>query len=50
MEQDNKKTMEALLCRTLRELVDTVNAKGIQKDDIVQVVSNNGNYALLYYK
>lgn len=50
MEQDNKKTMEASLCRTLRELVDIVNAKGIQKDDIVQVVSNNGNYALLYYK
>ena len=50
MEQDNKKTMDALLCRTLRELVDTVNTKSIQKEDIVQIVSNNGNYALLYYK
>lgn len=50
MGQDNRKTMDALLCRTLRELVDTINDKGIQKEDIVQIVSNNGNYALLYYK
>ena len=45
----DKKIMDAKLFGTLRELVDAINAKGIQKEDIVQVVSSNGNYALLYY-
>lgn len=49
MGQDNRKTADCLLCRTLRELIDNINAKNIQKEDIVQIVTNNGNYALIYY-
>lgn len=49
MEQDNKKVADCLVCRTLREVVDNINTKGIQKEDIVQIVTNNGSYALLYY-
>ena len=49
MEQDNKKVADCLVCRTLREVVDNINTKDIQKEDIVQIVANNGSYALLYY-
>ena len=49
MEQDNKK-MEAFHAGTLREVVEQVNARNIQKEDIVQVLPNNGGFILLYYK
>ena len=49
MEQDNKK-MEAFYSATLREIVEQVNARNIQREDVVQVLPNNGGFILLYYK
>ena len=50
MEQKDKKVMDALYSHTLIGIVDAVNAKGIQKDDIVQVIKTNDGFILLFYK
>lgn len=50
MVQDNNKMMDALVCRTIRGLVDNINSRGIRKEDIVHIVPSNGEYILLYYK
>lgn len=55
MEQDNKKkkvlkTMDALYASSMRDLVQQVNSRKIQKEDIVQVVPTDREIFLLYYK
>jgi hypothetical protein len=50
MEEESKKKMEAMYCHTLRGMTEQVNAKGIQKEDIVQVLPSNEGFVLLYYK
>lgn len=49
MEQGKKK-MEAFHSSTLRDIVEQVNSREIQKEDIVQVLPSNGGFILLYYK
>jgi hypothetical protein len=47
----NKDTkMEIFYSSTVRGIVDGVNERGIQKEDIVQVVPNHEGFLLLYYK
>jgi hypothetical protein len=48
--EKNSKKMEAVHCNTLRGLAETVNSRGIQKEDIVQVIPSNDGFVLLYYK
>ena len=48
MKQDNKK-MTAQFAENTRAIVDKVNALGIQKEDIVQVLPSNEGFVLLYY-
>jgi len=43
------KKMEVLHSNTLRGITDAVNSKGIQREDIVQVVSTDDGFILLYY-
>jgi hypothetical protein len=48
--EKNSKKMEAVHCHTLRGRAETVNSKGIQKEDIVQILPSNDGFVLLYYK
>ena len=49
MKQDNNRKMDALQAFSLRDLVNKVNSKGIQKEDIVQIASGENGFTLLYY-
>ena len=44
-----KKTMDVLYASSMRDLVQKVNSIGIQKEDIVQVVTTDREFFLLYY-
>lgn len=56
MTQYRKETLAVIHTSSLRELVNTVNeinettASKILKDDIVEVLKEEGGYFLLYYK
>ena len=50
MAQDNSKKMAALHASNLRGIVESVNTYGIKKEDIVQVISGDNGFMLLYYK
>lgn len=57
MEGKEKKTLAILKAETLRELVDSINARNannstnnILKDDILSILKENGVFILLYYK
>lgn len=57
MEGKGKKTLAILKAETLRELVDSINARNannstnnILKDDILSILKENGVFILLYYK
>lgn len=43
------KVMHYTSGRTIRELVDTSRKLGIARDDIVQILKENGLYYLVYY-
>ena len=46
---DNKKTMLAISANSLRVLINAANEEGIQKEDIVTLTQENGEYVLVYY-
>ena len=50
MAQNDIKKMEAIHSTTLRGIMEAANSKGIQKEDIVQVLESGDGYVLLYYK
>lgn len=43
-------TMTVLTASTIREIVRTVNKEEIQKDNIVSLLRENGQFILVYYK
>lgn len=49
MEAKETKVMQSLFTNSLRNLVDQVNAYGIQKEDIVHLHSDEEGFILLYY-
>lgn len=48
MEQDNKR-MCASHFASIRNMVDSVNRMGIQKEDIVDIITNEEGLFLIYY-
>lgn len=42
--------MTALTANTLREVVKYANEESINREDIVSLLKENGQYVLLYYK
>jgi len=46
---EKARTLTALISTTLSGLVRLANEKGIQKEDIVTVISGQEQYTLLYY-
>lgn len=44
------KVLDALQVSSVRELTNRVNELGIQKEDIVQILSDENGFFLLYYK
>jgi len=50
MAQREKKVMDAIQAMSLRNLVSQINALGLQKEDVLQVLSNEEGFFLLYYK
>lgn len=44
-----KKIMKAIALLGIRGLVEEVNALGIEKEDIVSLIQDKGQYFLLYY-
>ena len=50
MKQDNIKKVEALHSNTSRGVAELINSKGIQKEDILQVIPIEEGFGLLYYK
>lgn len=47
---NTKQELTALNCMSLRSLIDKVNALGIQKNQIVDIVYRNETFSLLYYR
>lgn len=43
------KVMHYTSGRTIRELVDTSRTLGIAREDVVQILKDNGLYYLVYY-
>lgn len=51
MEQGKRNKMfDVTQARTLRDLVDQANRKGLTKDDIVEILGHDEGFFLLYYK
>lgn len=50
MSTTTMKRLAALHSDTIRGFVDRVNALGIQKEDIVQILRATDGFVLLYYK
>lgn len=45
-----KKKMSAMFCNTIRHIVDTSNELELQREDIVSVTKEGGQYILIYFK
>lgn len=43
------KLLHALKARTIRELVERTNELQIQREDVITILQENGQYVLLYY-
>ena len=41
--------MKAFQCNSLRELINEVNARKIQKNDIVEIFHGESGYVIIYY-
>lgn len=48
--QKKKKKIDILVCKTMREVISTVNSSGLTKDDIIQVVKGDLEWYVLYQK
>lgn len=42
--------MAVLLSHTIRGIVNEANAEGIQREDVISLLKENGQYVLIYYK
>lgn len=42
--------MTALAANTIREVVRLANGEGIERDDIVSLLKENGQFVLVYYR
>lgn len=42
--------MTALAANTIREVVRLANEEGIERDDIVSLMKENGQFVLVYYR
>ena len=47
---DKVRTLQGLQSASIRGIVDEANRMGLQKEDILQILTSNGEYFLLYYK
>lgn len=43
------KLLHALRARSVRELVNKTNELNIQREDVITILQENGQYVLLYY-
>lgn len=50
MEENKGKWMAVLSGPTIRDIVRRVNDKSINKDDIVTLIKDNGQFILVYYE
>lgn len=41
--------MKALVCRSMREVVEEINAEGIGKGDIEEIIEGENGYYVLYW-
>lgn len=48
--EDTGKRLTVLNMHSIRSLVDTINSRGIQKDDILKIIHKEDSYFLLYYE
>ena len=44
------KKLNVIYENSLRDLVEHVNRDGIQKEDVVNIIKEEENYILLYYR
>lgn len=49
MGEEKVKLMYAIYAPTIRGIVEQANEIGIQRDDIVSLLENEGQYVLTYY-
>jgi hypothetical protein len=47
---DNKKKMSAMFSDTIRHIIDTSNELSLQREDIVSLIKEGGQYVLIYFK
>lgn len=45
----DKKYTRALICNTVRQLIEEMNKLEIQQKDIVSLIKDNNNFILIYY-
>lgn len=48
--EENKKILKCVFKENLRLLVQFINSENIQKEDILHITRDAGQYLLLYYK
>lgn len=48
--KEDKKEMAVIINSTIRGIVKSVNIEGIQKEDIVTLIKDNGQFLLVYFK
>lgn len=48
--EENKKILKCIFKDNLRLMVQFVNSENIQKEDILTVLKDAGQYMLMYYK
>ena len=48
--ENTHKRLTALNADSIRSLIDSVNAIGIQKEDVLMPISTDNGYYLLYYQ
>lgn len=47
---DNSKEVTAMCCSSIRELVNFINTKNLKREDVWDIIPNEGSIFLLYYK
>lgn len=48
MEQKSKRA-DAVICNTLREIIEFLNKEKIPKEDIVNIFNNGNKFILIFY-
>lgn len=47
---EQKKVVDIVVCKTMREVVRTINEIGLLKEDIVSIVRGDSEWYLLYQR